>query len=88
MNETKQITNYTRCKNCGNYIQIKTALQNRYCSNECTIYYRQCSTCGKYFKFTGDEKSDAVDIDEKIIISRNTCSKDCSLVYKIFKPRR
>ena len=38
---------YLRCPNCGKYFVQKK--DNKFCSEDCKIYYKSCEACGKYF---------------------------------------
>lgn len=40
---------YRRCQNCGKYFTSEQTEENKFCSEECKIYYISCVSCGNYF---------------------------------------
>ena len=40
---------YLRCPNCGKYFSNIQEKENKFCSEECRIYYKSCTACGNYF---------------------------------------
>lgn len=40
---------YSRCVNCGKYIQTSLKEKTLYCCNECVLMYAECGVCGRYY---------------------------------------
>jgi hypothetical protein len=61
---------FLRCRTCGRYLRADTALEGRFCSNECAARYACCPNCGKYFRVgTG--------------YGEGFCSQACSVRYRL-----
>ncbi len=43
---------YSRCINCGKYIETYIKGKSLYCSSPCTEYFGKCDICGKYYSNT------------------------------------
>ena len=38
------------CRNCGRHVDARELLDQRFCSQECTLGYERCINCGRYFE--------------------------------------
>ncbi len=61
---------YLRCRTCGRYLRADTALEGRFCNEQCAARYARCPNCGKYFRVgTG--------------YGEIYCSEACSVRYRL-----
>jgi predicted nucleic acid-binding Zn ribbon protein len=46
---------FVRCRNCNVYIEKNSAFGDFFCSSECSLQFKCCPVCGKYFPAGEDD---------------------------------
>jgi len=65
--EEKTTPQYIACRNCGTYIGPEEAVENRYCSEPCSLQYECCVVCGNFFVQKAGQKKQ---------VCENPCGED------------
>ena len=61
---------YIRCRTCGKYLVIRSAVNGGYCSDECTVHFTACLNCGRYFQLGAG-------------YNKQYCTQVCAARYKM-----
>lgn len=61
---------YVRCRTCGRYLPVQSAVRDRYCSEACAEPFGACPTCGKYYPLGHGFRG-------------TYCSRECSVQYRL-----
>ena len=64
---------YTRCVNCGRFLQTEPSEKSIYCSVNCMEKFRICPICGNYYLSESDHNSDSL---------------KCSFLFSLNKKRK
>jgi hypothetical protein len=65
---------YIKCMNCGKYTDAVEAVLEKFCSEDCSLFYAACTVCGRYFMRENGFENGA-------------CSKECAVKYKMKKSK-